>query len=443
MTNTILIGILFVLLSSLKVVAQENSQQIADEFLKELQSENFDKAYQNFDSTIVVQFSLKQLKEVWTQIKGQYGDIVNIEEPQTSKMSTSTLLVYPITFKNGALNAQIAVNLFGKISGFFLSMRPESIEYSYPSYNDSTKYEEIHIQFGDPNFPLGATLTIPKNAKSMPIAILVHGSGPHDRDESIGPNKPFKDLAGGLASQGIAVFRYEKRTLEYGSKLDINTLDLNIESIDDVIYALKYIANNGAKINIDTKKVFVIGHSLGASLLPRINNKSNDFRGFVSLAGMTRTIDQVLIEQTQYLYNLDSTFDDTEKEGFEELKRQLINALSPNLSKDTPQDSLPFNLSGTYWLDFRSLNTKSEASAISKPILVLQGEADYQVTMEDFEGWKEALKNNSQATFIAYPSLNHLFMQSSTAKSVPQDYYKPNHIDAKVILDISNWIKKN
>lgn len=442
MKITLIIAVLLLNFANI-VFAQENAKQIADEFLQDLKVENFDKAYKNFDSSIVVQFSLQQLKDVWAQIKSQYGEIESIGEPQFSKMSTSTLLVYPINYKKGGLNAQIGVNIFGKISGFYLSMRPESFAYVFPTYTDSTKYEEVNIKFGDPNYELGATISIPKNVKSMPIVVLVHGSGPHDRDESIGPNKPFKDLAGGLASNGIAVFRYEKRTKEHGARLSANEVDLNFESIDDVVYALRYIENNGPKINIDLNKIFVLGHSLGGSLLPRISKQANNIKGFISLAGMTRSIDQALIEQFFYIYNLDGVYDDSEKEDFELLKKQLLTALSKDLTINTPADSLPLNLPAKYWLDFRTLYTRKEAEIINKPILVLQGESDYQVTMEDFDGWKEALTNNNKAKFISYPSLNHLFMKSPGPKSVPQDYYQPGHIDPQVVKDIVDWIKAN
>lgn len=442
MKITILIAIMLLNVNSI-LYSQENAKQIADEFLNDLKIENFDKAYKNFDSTIALQFSLQQLKDIWAQIKSQYGEIEKIGEPQISKMTTSTLLVYPIDYQKGGLNAQIAVNIFGEISGFFLSMRPESFTYNFPPYTDTTKYEEVNIKFGDPNYELGATITIPKNVQSIPVVILVHGSGPHDRDESIGPNKPFKDIAGGLASQGIAVFRYEKRTKEHGARLNPNQLDLNFETVDDVVYAIKYLENNGAKIRIDLSKIFVLGHSLGGSLLPRISKQANNIKGFISLAGMTRTIDQALIEQTFYIYNIDSVFDETEKQNFELLKQQLLKVLSKDLTPDTPADSLALNLPARYWLDFRSLYAKKEAEIINKPILVLQGEADYQVTMEDFDGWKDALKNNPKSSFISYPGLNHLFMKSPNAKSVPQDYYQPAHIEPQVIQDIIKWIKEN
>lgn len=434
---------LILLFHSVNIYSQ-NEQELKAftlKFLNDIKNENFESAYLNFDSTITKQFTLQQLKEVWTQIKSQFGELKNLNEPQISKMTGSTLFIYPLEFEKGALNAQVAVDYFNKITGFFLTVRPESVTYNIPDYADTSKIEEIYTSFGSPEYELDAVLTKPKNKKNLPVVILVHGSGPHDKDETIGPNKPFKDLALGLATNDIAVFRYDKRTHSYAWKIRPDSIDLYLEVIEDVIYATNYLKEKSNDYGISAQNIIVLGHSLGGSLIPRIDKNSKDIKAYISMAGMTRTVDQALIEQVFYIYNLDGVFDDKEKKDFEELKRKLLNALSQNLTLETPTDSLPMNLHPFYWLDFRSLYTFKEAENLKKPILVLQGESDYQVTMEDFEGWKTALKNNKNAQFKSYPKLNHLFMFSQFEKSSPQEYYRNGHISKEVILDIANWIK--
>jgi hypothetical protein len=71
---------------------------------------------------------------------------------------------------------------------------------------------------------------------------------------------------------------------------------------------------------------------------------------------------------------------------------------------------------------------------------VLQGERDYQVTMTDFNLWKENLSNNSKNQFISYPALNHLFMKGE-GKSIPAEYEKQGNVDKQIITDIANWVK--
>ena len=103
----------------------------------------------------------------------------------------------------------------GKIAGF--SMRPPPAAYVPPSYVDPSKFTEEEVSFGTAPWILPGTLAMPVGAGPFPAVILVHGSGPNDRDETLGPNKPFKDIALGLASRGIAVLRYEKRTRQFAA----------------------------------------------------------------------------------------------------------------------------------------------------------------------------------------------------------------------------------
>lgn len=117
-------------------------------------------------------------------------------------------------------------------------------------------------------YKLPGRFTFPKEGKNFPIVILVHGSGPHDMDETIGPNKPFKDLAEGLASKGVATLRYYKRTKRYPNEV-MKEPEINIynEVVDDALEAIKLAA---AHDKLDEKKLFVLGHSLGGMLAPKI-----------------------------------------------------------------------------------------------------------------------------------------------------------------------------
>jgi fermentation-respiration switch protein FrsA (DUF1100 family) len=81
------------------------------------------------------------------------------------------------------------------------------------------------------------------------------------------------------------------------------------------------------------------------------------------------------------------------------------------------------------------------AKKMKQPILVLQGERDYQVTMTDFNLWKQHLSSNPKNQFISYPNLNHLFMNGA-GKSMPSEYDKQGNVEEKVILDIATWIKE-
>src|SRR4030095_10169400 len=138
------------------------------------------------------------------------------------------------------------------------------------SYVDPERFHDVALTIGAPPYALPATLSLPEGEGPLPGVVRVHGSGPNDRDETVGANKIFKDLAEGLASAGIAVLRYEKRTYTYGDQLT-NTITIDDEVVLDAIAATRTLA---ARAEIDRARVFVIGHSLGAMLAPEIAQRT-------------------------------------------------------------------------------------------------------------------------------------------------------------------------
>jgi fermentation-respiration switch protein FrsA (DUF1100 family) len=115
-----------------------------------------------------------------------------------------------------------------------------------------------------------------------------------------------------------------------------------------------------------------------------------------------------------------------------------IKALTP---EDAKSGRLISGAPASYWLDLRGYDAPTAAKSVKQPMLVLQGERDYQVTMDEFARWNVALAGKSNVTFHSYPALNHLFI-GGTGKSLPAEYEIPGHVDEAVIRDIAEWIKK-
>ncbi|MCO5252374.1 MAG: dienelactone hydrolase family protein [Candidatus Kapabacteria bacterium] len=432
---------LMIFLSSSALIAQP--REIAEAFIVDYFEGKIAETHDKLDSTARTQITVEQLTMIIGQIDAQLGKLKSINEPAYQSYGGNDVFVFPVVFEKGELDITVAVRKSSEISTFYMAPRANTLPYQVPEYADTTKFSEVDITFNQDRFILPGTISIPdaKNEK-VPVVILVHGSGAHDRDESIGPNKTFRDIAWGLSSKGVAVLRYEKRTYTYGNEIAdyIDKLDLSFEVIDDAVAAAQYLYDNADKYNIDKNRIFVLGHSLGGGLLPRIDARQPKLKGLISLAGMGRRVENVLVDQYGYLFALDGEFTEEEQKMLEELKSKLKIALSPDLNVSTSRDSLPLSLPAHYWLDFRTMDGAKEAKSITKPILVLHGERDYQVTQEDFDIWKEALKNNKQAKFISYPGLNHLFLFGEQ-KSNPQEYYIRGNVNQKVIEDIVNWIQ--
>ena len=251
-------------------------------------------------------------------------------------------------------------------------------------------------------YQLPAKLTMPAGAGPFPAVVLVHGSGPHDMDETIGPNKPFRDIADGLAAKGIASLRYTKRTRQYRPE----KITLHEETIADALSAVKLLRSTP---KIDPKRIYVIGHSLGGYAAPRIGKADPSLAGLVLLAGNSRPIGVLIAEQIKYL-------------GMEpEQAAQMMLLMPEAYRNELSVDPLPV------------------AKALAMPMLILQGERDYQVTMADFQRW-QTLKG-PRVTLKSYPALNHLF-QPGQGKSMPAEYQMAAPFSPLVIDDIAAWIKR-
>jgi dienelactone hydrolase len=269
---------------------------------------------------------------------------------------------------------------------------------------------------------------------------LVHGSGPQDRDETIGPSKPFRDLAGGLASRGVAVLRYEKRTKAHAAKLAEGQEGLTVheETVEDAILAADLLR---ATAGIDPDRVYVLGHSLGGMLIPRIAAGASEAAGFVIMAGTTRGLAEVTIEQLDYILSLknEAEFSELERTQIETMKAEAQRVRELDASAEEQPDGLLFGAPASYWLDLRAYDPAGMVKDVKRPLLVLQGGRDYQVTEVDFDNWRAALAGRDDVTFRLYPDLNHIFA-TGEGMATPEEYGEPAHVAEEVINDIADWI---
>jgi len=216
------------------------------------------------------------------------------------------------------------------------------------------------------------------------------------QDEALGPNKPFRDIAWGVASRGIAVLRYNKRSYEHPMSAKVANLTLNDEARDDAVSAAALLRGIP---EINPQKIFVLGHSLGAVVAPRIAKAHPAIAGLILEGGIARPYLDLLLTQIAAAKQM------------EELKQQIARANDPNLKPGDPASRLPFGAPATYWLDGRGYRPAELARELKQPILILPGERDYRAAMEDFALWKQALSDRKNVEFEVYPKLNHFFIE--------------------------------
>ena len=387
--------------------------------------------YSYFDENMKKQVSQADVQQVWASLISNYGafDYYKTDITLTTKDGYQIVDV-PVIFKNGSATLRFALNAKGEISGFFITDNATAS-------NSMQLANDTEVTFGSAEYPISGSLTLPEGEGPFPAVILVHGSGPSDRNEQIGPNLPFMDLAEQLSAQGVAVLRYDKRTYLYGNQLaQLTDITVQDETIDDVVYALDYLQTLD---NIDTEHIYIAGHSLGGYLVPRIAAQTPEAAGYILLAASARPMEDLLLEQTEYILSLEKSLDDASKEKLLKQTQDMVNtikALTPDSEYTADQ------LGGTpasYWLDLKNYDPIAEVQGINKSFLVLQGGRDYQVTKTDYDLWQSAFGEYSDVHFRFYDNLNHLFM-SGTGKSVPNEYQQKNTVDTVVGKDIANFV---
>jgi dienelactone hydrolase len=367
------------------------------------------------------------LKGVGGQIQS-LGAPQSIGQPQRQAAGELTMVLISVTFAQVELVFQFSLTADGKIAGMhFRPSSPPSAAWERPLYSKPDAFRERDVTVGDDEWKLPGTLSVPTGSGRFPGVVLVHGSGPNDRDETVEAVKVFKDLAEGLASRGVAVLRYEKRTKQYPEKMRA-LKTVHDETIDDAVRAGALLR---AQPEVDPKRVFVLGHSLGGNQAPRIGQVDDHLAGLIILAGPVRPLEDFIVEQGEYLGAPPQTL--------AALRAQVaqVKALRPG-DENAPA---ALNAPASYWLDLKGYDPAALAKTLTIPMLILQGERDYQVSMKDFALWKSALGDRSNVTLKAYPTLNHLFV-AGEGKSLPAEYSKPGHVAPEVIDDIVAFVTK-
>jgi len=303
-----------------------------------------------------------------------------------------------------------------------------------PAYSREDAFTQREVTVGSDEWKLGGAITMPVGKGPFPGVVLVHGPGPNNRDEEIYSNRIFRDLAEGLASRGIAVLRYDKRTLTYGDKMGDMAFTIEQETVADAVRAIGVLRSQP---EVAANRIYVLGHSLGGYAAPRIAARDGKLAGLIFLSANARPIEDVALDQNDYVAHLDGNPSPQVQQRLDALKAEV--ARVKNLQPGTPPPQVLMGLPGVYLLDLKGYDPAEQARQLTIPLLFLQGGRDFQITSKDFGLWKAGLAGRSNASFQEYPALNHLFI-SGEGKPGPSDYLNQGNVDPSVIVDIATWI---
>ncbi|SEG44371.1 stalk domain-containing protein [Paenibacillus sp. UNC499MF] len=320
----------------------------------------------------------------------------------------------------------------GYVDDFYAGMAFEG--YRPPSYDKPGAYEERKLVIGTGDHAVEGTLTVPAGLGPFPLMILVQGDGELDRDSTVFAQKPFRDLAVGLANHQVATLRMDKTTREHFAQLN-GHYTIGDEFVEPALAAVRAARLEPA---IDPGRIYAAGHSRGGWMIPRLLAKDSAglIKGAVVLAGADPRYTEIDSYEHEELGGM------IPKEQLAYYRKQLELVKADSFDPKAPPAAFELPPNPYWWHDIRGYSPADEAKVRSAAMLVLQGEEDFQVPLASLNGWKEVYAGNAAVTYKSYPKLTHLFTEGTLENGI-QNYKVPANVPDTVIADIAAWINGN
>ncbi|MGF6881002.1 dienelactone hydrolase [Nocardia sp. GAS34] len=416
------------------IPTQDEAVAVATTVMELLRAERFSEIEELFAPRLAAAVSADTVRLGWMSETARIGSVRGLGAITTAPLHDELMLAkIPVNGDNSGIEVHISVDDAGRLHGFRLAPPSES-DWTPPKYATPRRFTEREVTLGSGPHAVSGTLTLPKGDRPRPGVVLI-ASGPNNRDVTTGPNKPFKDLAWGLASRGVAVVRFDK----------IGHVHAGVENVPGYTMVEEYLphALAGARLLREqpgVDRVYLAGHSGGGKAAVRAAAAEPSIAGVIIMAGDTVPLPRSIMRTIDYLTELEPDPAPEMKTVAEATARAAAATEDPGLSPDTPGSELLFGMPASYWLDMRAFDQVATAAALERPILILQGGRDYQVTLaEDLAGWRAGLAGHPDTTIRILEADDHMFFRGS-GRSTPADYQAPQHVDPEAVAAIADWL---
>lgn len=373
----------------------------------------------------------------------QTGALISVNDEPLMLADQSGLTSYSVAVSTttGAYVAQISVNDALLIEGFGLLPGAED-----PIAMPDGATETAVTVDAKSGYPLEGRFVLPASQHgAVPAILLVQGSGATDYDEIVGVNRVFGKLARGLAKKGIATLRYSKRTYTYPAIALEQGYSIEQEYVEDVLAAVKQLK---AMPGVDPNQVYILGHSLGGMLAPLFVERGADVAGIILLAGTSRNLFDVLVDQQEdllaYLESMQLTDAVADYKKNQEAWRAERAALDTWGEQEARmQTGTVYGFPAYYAYTLQQVNGISLIQSNEIPTLVLQGGRDMQIYADkDFILYEQAFHDKAYVQMKLYENLSHIFTPSEAThlQQSQLEYMAPLEIPEEVFIDIGAWV---
>ncbi|MBI4956376.1 MAG: alpha/beta hydrolase [Myxococcales bacterium] len=415
---------------------------VARAFVEQLGRGDFTGAATRLAPEAAVTLGAAELQAAWTGALANKGTFVLVESVEPS--TADERFVVHVQLSAGHLEVRLGFAPGGDVASVHVGLATASL--TAPAYIEPAKFTAEEVKVGRGPSALPGTLLVPKGKGPFPAVLFVHGAGGADRDDATrGGSRPFRDLAEGLASRGIASLRWDKRTHDpaFVAALGGDPLDFGLkeEVLDDFAAALELATGMAS---LDSKRLFVLGHGEGGWLVPRLLERHPALAGGIGLAAFARHLADTLVPELEHLAKRDGAVDAAEQSRLEAAALEVARAHDPKLPRDTTAAALPFGLCcARYWLDLQGYDAVATAKAVPQPLLFLQGGRDYRATeTADLARWRAGLAARRDVELRSYPTLNHVFV-AGQGPATPAEYdERAGSVAPAVVTDLATWIAK-
>ncbi|WP_248516545.1 alpha/beta hydrolase [Salinarchaeum laminariae] len=403
-----------------------SSTEAATQAIDLLRAGEYEAIYSRFPSAYQSSVTIAAIERIHLGLLAAGGEIQSTEVTDTGMSSGLQTVDLRLELERRPADVRISTTEEFELVGIGLVG-----EYERASYADPDSFQATEHTLEPDGCQLGATLTTPTDVDAVPGVVIVHGSGPSDRDATVAANKPYRDIAEGLASQGIAVLRYDKRTMACNVSPAEYTVDR--VTVDDALHAISWLRDREAVASDD---VTVLGHSLGAMLAPEIADRDGELAGAVGLAAPARPLTDAFLDQISHL----ASVTEHESPAYSQRRDQWENAAEQIATGNYDADESLMGYPGAFWTSLDGYDPVDRAESVATEQFYLQGERDYQVTVEgDFTQWQSTFGDSTAVSLSTYEDLNHAFLPGE-GPSVPAAYGVSNQVEKTVVDDVAAWI---